>query len=59
MKLSWHMVSQVLLSLMQLLNLVSKQVSPKWQPVVLGGISLLQIILAYIGHHYTPDGEKL
>jgi len=53
------MISQALLLVMQGLNALSGQVSPKWQPVVLGGLSLCQIGLAYIAHHYTPDGQKL
>lgn len=59
MKLSWHMLGQVVLMLIQLLNAVSTTVSPKWQPVVAGGIALGQLTLAYIAHHYTPDGTKI
>lgn len=53
------MVSQILLLIGQGLNLYSTQVPVKWQPVVLGALSLTQISLAYIAHHYTPSGEKI
>ena len=59
MTLKWHMVSQGLLFVMQGLNMLTTTVSPKWQPVVMGGLSLCQIGLAYVAHHFTPDGQKL
>lgn len=59
MKLSWHMVYQILLMLAQLLNAVTETVPNKWKPVVVGGIALIQILLGYIGHLHTPEGEKI
>lgn len=59
MKLSWHMVSQLLLGIIQVLDLMTNTVSPKWKPVVVGAVALLQMGLGYIAHHYSPQGEKL
>lgn len=59
MKLKWHMVSQFGLGLLQVLDLMTNTVSDKWKPVVVGAVALVQMGLAYIAHHYTPDGQKL
>lgn len=59
MKLSWHMLYQVLLMLAQVLNATTNMVSDKWKPVVVGALALVQLILGYVAHNTYPDGVKI
>jgi hypothetical protein len=49
-------IIQALLGIIQMGNLASGVVPPKWQPVVLGAVALLQIAQAWLAHKYNPDG---
>lgn len=56
MKLSTHIILQVLGFAIQIGNLVSGVVPPKAQPYVLLVVSLAQAGLGWYNHNFNPDG---
>jgi hypothetical protein len=56
MKLSWNMLFQALGSGIQLANLISGAIPPKYQPAVALLTALAQTAVAWKAHQTNPDG---
>lgn len=59
MKVSTHLVVQIILMAVSVLTMVSGQIPAKYQPYVVGAASLLQGIVAWINHYFTPSGTPI
>ena len=59
MKLSTHLVLQILMMIVQYGNLASGFVPPKAQPFVALAVGAAQGGLAWYNHWYTPSGKAL
>jgi hypothetical protein len=51
-----HIIAQVLAMLLQVLNMASGVVPPKYQPYVMFGIAVVQAGMGLYNHYYNPDG---
>lgn len=51
-----HIIAQVLATLLQVLNMVSGMVPPKYQPWVMFAIAVVQAGMGLYNHYYNPDG---
>ena len=56
MKISTHVIFQLLAVVLQVLNFTSGVVPPHYQPYVMVVISVLQAALAAYNHYFNPDG---
>jgi len=52
--LNWHTVAQALATGAQVLNVLGKIAPPKYQPVVLIGLSFTQWAMGTIAHYQLP-----
>jgi hypothetical protein len=59
MKVSTHVIVQVLLMVVSIGTMVTGQVPTKYQPLIVGVVSLAQGVIAWINHYYTPSGTVL
>jgi hypothetical protein len=59
MKISTHVIVQALLTIGSIATMVSGQVPVKYQPLIVGFVSLVQGIVAWINHYYAPSGTVL
>jgi hypothetical protein len=59
MKVSTHIIVQVLLMVVSIGTMVTGQVPAKYQPLIVGMVSLAQGVIAWINHYYTPSGTVL
>ena len=59
MKISTHLVVQVLLFIASVGTMASGQIPPKYQPYIVGVVSLTQGIVAWINHNFTPSGNPI
>jgi hypothetical protein len=59
MKISTHVILQILLLIAQYGNLVMGMAPPKVQPFVALALSAAQGALAWYNHYYTPQGAKI
>lgn len=54
MKLSVNMVSQTLLTVIQILNIVSGILTPKGQAICAGVVGVIQAVISLIAHFSDP-----
>jgi hypothetical protein len=59
MKVSTHVIVQVLLMVVSIGTMISGQVPVKYQPLIVGLVSLAQGVIAWINHYYSPSGTVL
>lgn len=59
MKISTHVIFQLLAVVLQVLNFTSGVVPPHYQPYVMVVISVLQSALAAYNHYFTPNGTPI
>ena len=58
MKLSVNVILQILATLMQIVNQMGGLVSPRYQTLVLGILSVAQAAIGVVAHFVNPDGTS-
>lgn len=59
MKIGTHVIVQVLMTAVSIASVVSGLIPAKYQPFVVGFVSLAQGVIAWINHYYTPSGTMI
>lgn len=59
MKVTTHVILQVLGFIVTIGTVVSGQVPPKYVPYVVGIVSAAQGGLAWFNHYFTPQGARI
>lgn len=53
-KLTWHLVAQGLMGVVQLGNLMYNSASPKMQPTIMVVVTIAQLLLHVYAHNQIP-----
>jgi hypothetical protein len=58
MKLSFNLLFQIAALIVQLANIVSGWLPPKYQPFLALFVGLCQVLVSWRAQHFNPDGTR-